>query len=149
LTTLYLTYTSATSSALSHSAEPPRQCADFVQWQREWLQSEEAQAHLAYWQQQLEDAPPVLQIPTDHPRPATQSFRADHYPFHLSRKLTDALEALSEQAGVTLRVMLLAAVNALLLRHTGQSDLVVGTPISCRGRAEHAQVIGPIASTLA
>ncbi|MDX6694040.1 MAG: hypothetical protein QOF02_1643, partial [Blastocatellia bacterium] len=83
---------------------------------------------LGYWKRQLRAPLPTLQLPTDYPRPAANSYRGGTLRFRLSRELTEALHALSRQHGATLYMTLLAAFNALLYRYTGQADVIVGTP---------------------
>jgi len=127
----------------------PLQYADFAVWQRQWLQGEALEAQLAYWRHQLAGTPPVLTLPTDRPRPAVQTFQGAHYPVLLSKPLTEALTALSRQTGGTLFMTLLAAFAALLHRYTGQHDIVVGSPIANRSRAELEELIGFFVNTLA
>ena len=88
--------------------------------------------HLTYWKQQLADAPPILDLPTDRPRPSLQSYRGSMQPFTLSSHLTEALKAFSSQEGVPLDTTLKAAFQALLHRYTGQDDLLLGTITSSR-----------------
>ena len=127
--------------------ELPIQYADFAVWQRQWLQGEVLEAQLAYWKQQLADIP-VLELPTDRPRPAIQTSRGAHQSLELSQTLTEALKALSRQEGVTLYMTLLAVFKALLHRYTGQDDIVVGSPIANRNRTEIEGLIGFFVNTL-
>jgi acyl-CoA synthetase (AMP-forming)/AMP-acid ligase II/aryl carrier-like protein len=117
------------------------QYVDFVYWQQRWLQAEGLNTQLAYWKQQLAGMPP-LQLPTDHQRPAVQTFRGARHFLTLSLTLTQALKTLSQQHGVTLFMTLLAAFQTLLHRYTGQDDVVVGTLIANRNRAEFEPLIG-------
>jgi amino acid adenylation domain-containing protein len=119
----------------------PMQYADFAQWQRQWLQGEVLAAQLAYWKQKLADAP-TLQLPTDRPRPAVQSSRGARQWFVLPNTLSRALRALSRQERVTLFMTLLAAFQTLLSRYTGQTDIVIGSPITGRNRRELEDLIG-------
>src|SRR5262249_4374049 len=121
--------------------ELPIQYADFAVWQRQWLQGEVLAAQLAYWQRQLTGLP-VLQLPTDRPRPAGAAFRGRHQAAALPPSLHAALQALSQREGVTLFMTLLAAFQILLQRYTGQDDIVVGAPIANRTRAELEGLIG-------
>ena len=132
----------------SQLPELPVQYADFALWQREWLQGEVLQEQLTYWRQRLEGAPALLELPTDHPRPAVQSYRGAHYPFQLSEQMTRELKALSQREGSTLFMTLLAAFQTLLMRYSGQEDLVVGTPIANRTRVEIEPLIGFFVNTL-
>src|SRR5438132_7385244 len=125
------------------------QYADFALWQRQWLQGEVLESELAYWQRQLAGAPALLELPTDRPRPAVQTFRGATHSFELSKPLSQALKKLSQREGVTLFMTLLAAFQTLLWRYTGQADLVVGSPIANRTRAEIEGLIGFFVNTLA
>lgn len=128
--------------------ELPVQYVDFAAWQRSRLQGETLADLTAYWEKQLRGAPPVLELPADHPRPPVQSYRGATQPFALSGALAESLRALSRQAGVTLFMTLLAAFDVLLYRYTGQPDVVVGTPTANRNRAELADLIGFFVNTL-
>ncbi|MDZ7949845.1 non-ribosomal peptide synthetase [Nostoc sp. DedQUE09] len=129
-------------------AELPVQYIDFAAWQREWLQKEALQSQLSYWVQQLQGAPRVLELPTDHPRPPVQTFRGATYSFELSNELSVALNKLSQQQGTTLFMTLLAAFQTLLWRYTSSEDIVVGSPIANRNRAEVEGLIGLFVNTL-
>jgi amino acid adenylation domain-containing protein len=129
--------------------EPPLQYADFAVWQRRWLQGEVLERQLAYWKQQLQGAPPVLDLATDHPRSATQSYQGAQQTAYSSKTLAAALHRLSQQEGATLFMTLLAAFKVLLYRYTGQDDMVVGSPIANRNRAEMEGVIGFFVNSLA
>ncbi|TFI50883.1 amino acid adenylation domain-containing protein [Mastigocladus laminosus UU774] len=126
----------------------PIQYADFAIWQRQWLQSDVLQSQLSYWEQQLASAPTFLPLPTDRPRPAVQTFNGAHLEFTVSVELTQKLEKLSHELGVTLFMTLLAACNILLYRYTGQEDILVGTPIANRDRNEIEGLIGFFVNTL-
>ncbi|MBD2520847.1 amino acid adenylation domain-containing protein, partial [Nostoc sp. FACHB-973] len=126
----------------------PIQYADFAIWQRDWLQGEVLQNQLNYWQEQLASAPTFLPLPTDRPRPAVQTFVGAHIEFALSVELTQGLIKLSQEQGVTLFMTLLAAYNTLLYRYTGQTDILVGTPIANRDRSEIEGLIGFFVNTL-
>jgi amino acid adenylation domain-containing protein len=128
--------------------ELPIQYADFAIWQREWLSGEVLESQLAYWKQQLGGELPALELPTDRPRPPVQTYRGARQSFELSKDLTDALKALSRREGVTLFMTLLAAFKTLLYRYTGQEDVVVGSPIANRNRAEIEGLIGFFVNTL-
>jgi amino acid adenylation domain-containing protein/thioester reductase-like protein len=129
--------------------ELPVQYADFALWQRQWLQGETLQRLLAYWKRQLAGIPARLDLPADRPRPAQPSGAGAEEPLALPPELTRRLRelALSEQA--TLFMALLAGFQTLLLRYTGQTDLVVGTPVANRTRPELEQLIGFFVNTLA
>ncbi|OUL18945.1 non-ribosomal peptide synthetase [Nostoc sp. T09] len=145
ITTLY---TAFSQGKLSPLPELPIQYADFAIWQRKWLQGEVLPTQLNYWKQQLGDNLPILELPTDRPRPALQSYNGATQPFQLSKSLTEKLKYLSQQEGATLFMTLLAAFKVLLHRYTQQEDVIVGTPIANRNRAEIEGLIGFFANTL-
>ncbi|MCP4654392.1 MAG: amino acid adenylation domain-containing protein, partial [bacterium] len=128
--------------------ELPVQYADFAHWQRQWLAGEVLEAELAYWRRQLAGAPPCLELPTDRPRPAVQTFRGRHLGVALSQELSEALAALGRERGVTLFMTLLAAFTVLLSRWTGKTDVVVGSPIAGRTHQELEGLIGFFVNTL-
>ena len=127
----------------------PIQYADFAVWQRKWLQGNVLERQLAYWKRQLEGAPPVLELPTDHPRPAVQTHRGARERLVFDKGLWEALKQLSRQEGVTDFMTLLATFQTLLYRYSGQEDVVVGTPIASRNRLETEPLIGFFLNTLA
>nr|MDZ8289084.1 amino acid adenylation domain-containing protein [Nostoc sp. ChiSLP01] len=141
-------YNAYSQGHLSPLAPLSIQYADFAIWQREWLQGDVLQSQLNYWQQQLKDAPTLLSLPTDRPRPAVQSFAGTYQEFALSGELTKSLIKLSQQQGVTLFMTLLAAYDTLLYRYTGQEDILVGSPIANRDRSEIEGLIGFFVNTL-
>ncbi|WYL93618.1 MAG: non-ribosomal peptide synthase/polyketide synthase [Gloeotrichia echinulata IR180] len=145
LATLYNAYSIGQPANL---APLPIQYADFAIWQRQWLVGDVLQNQLNYWQQQLKDAPALLSLPTDRPRPAVQTFAGAYHEFALSVELTKKLTKLSQEQGVTLFMMLLAAFDTLLYRYTEQSDILVGTPIANRNRSEIEGLIGFFVNTL-
>jgi FkbM family methyltransferase len=127
-----------------HSTRHSRhyQYTDFCRWQEEWLQGEQYQSQLAYWQSQLKGPLPVLELPTDYPRPPEQTYQGARQFILISPTLSAALSKLSHQQGVTLFMTLLAAFKLLLYRYTGQTDLSVGTAAAGRQRVEWENVIG-------
>ncbi|MBW4543130.1 MAG: amino acid adenylation domain-containing protein [Symplocastrum torsivum CPER-KK1] len=128
--------------------ELPIQYADFALWQQQWLQGDVLQNQLSYWKQQLGGHLPILQLPTDHPRPAVATFRGASQSFSLTAELTEALKVLSQKEDATLFMILLAAFKTLLYRYTGSEDVVVGSPIANRNRAEIEGLIGCFVNTL-
>src|SRR5262249_18212646 len=120
-----------------------------AQWQREQLLSSAMQTHLDFWQQQLHTPLPQLDLPTDHPRPPVQTFAGAELAFSLPQTLRNNLLTLSHQEGVTLFMTLVAAFNVLLCHYTGQTDILLGTPIIGRNRAELEGMIGCCINTLA
>ncbi|HEV7786307.1 MAG TPA: condensation domain-containing protein, partial [Thermoanaerobaculia bacterium] len=127
----------------------PVQYADFAVWQRSWLAGEVLAGELAHWRRVLAGAPESLELPADRPRPAVPTWRAGVIPFLLSERLLAELRAQGRREGWTLFMALLAAFDALLARHTGQTDLVVGSPIANRNRLETEGLIGFFTNTLA
>ncbi len=127
----------------------PIQYVDFAVWQREWLQGEALEAQLSYWKGQMSGRLPVLDLPTDRPRPALQTFAGAKQSINLPQKLYESLIELSKQEGVTQFMILLAAFQTLLYRYSGQEDIIVGTPVANRGRSELEAVIGFFVNTLA
>jgi amino acid adenylation domain-containing protein len=142
---LYAAFAEGRGSALP---ELSIQYADYAVWQRQWLQGSVLAAQVAYWRQQLKGAPPVLKLPTDRARPAVQSFRGGSHAFQIGRELTGALQTLSREAGATLFMTLETAFAALLARYCDQDDIVIGTPIANRQRAEVEPLIGFFVNTL-
>ncbi|MBV8859294.1 MAG: non-ribosomal peptide synthetase, partial [Acidobacteria bacterium] len=126
----------------------PIQYGDYAVWQRDWLAKGEIEGQLAYWREQLAGAPAALELPTDRPRPAVQTFDGAAHHFRLPKGLTDALVALGRREGATLFMTLLAAFDALLYRYTSQEDFSVGTPVAGRTRAETEALIGFFVNTL-
>ncbi len=129
-------------------AEPPVQFADFAIWQNAWLQGEVLAGELAWWRRQLAGLPPLLELPTDRPRPARQSYRGTLRPVRLPAGLTAQAQAFARREGATLFMVLLAAFQALLARCGGQEDLAVGTPVAGRNRVEIENLIGFFVNTL-
>ncbi len=125
----------------------PLQFGDYAVWLRE-RQAQEFGPQLAYWKTQLAGAPALLELPTDRPRPALQSFRGAQQIVYFPTQLRDELKAFSQCEGVTLFMTLLAAFNALLTRYTGQEDLVVGSPLAGRTHTETEALIGFFVNTL-
>ena len=124
------------------------QYADYAAWQRGWLQNESLDRELTHWRQRLKGAPAVLELPTDRPRPAAQSFRGGNESLDLDPGVAHALKALSQREGTTLFMTLLAAFQTLLSRYTGQEDIVVGAPFTNRQRAEVEGLIGFFVNTV-
>lgn len=122
--------------------ELPVQYADMAVWQRRWMQGETLQAQLSYWKKRLAGSPSVLELPTDRPRPKVQSFRGASYRVKMAPQLYEALKALSLHEGATLFMTLLAAFKILLYRHTGQTDLPVGSSVANRRLRDTELLIG-------
>ncbi|HTK08291.1 MAG TPA: amino acid adenylation domain-containing protein, partial [Ktedonobacteraceae bacterium] len=144
LSTLYRAYATGEPSPL---APLKVQYADYALWQRQWLQGAVLEAQLNYWRQQLAGSAP-LELPTDHPRPAVQTYRGASQEWQVPAALTEALRALSQQQHVTLFMTLLASFQVLLQHYSGQHDISVGTPIANRQQAEIEGLIGFFVNTL-
>ncbi|HEY0602366.1 MAG TPA: amino acid adenylation domain-containing protein [Herpetosiphonaceae bacterium] len=125
----------------------PIQYADFAIWQRGWLQGDVLDQQLGYWQRQLADLP-VLELPTDRPRPPAQSYRGAYESFGMPLATLTALDEVSKRSGVTLFMTLLAAFQVLLSRYSGQLDLAVGSQIANRDLVEVEPLIGFFINTL-
>jgi amino acid adenylation domain-containing protein len=125
------------------------QYVDFAAWQRGWLQGDVLETQLAYWREQLKDSPPMLELPTDRPRPAVQTFRGNHATLNISEELTAKLIKLSRRAGTTPFMTLMAIFKTLLYRYTGVEDNVVGTGIAERKSVELERMIGLFINQLA
>jgi amino acid adenylation domain-containing protein len=126
----------------------PIQYADYAHWQRHWLTGDVLAAETGYWKEALANLPPMLDLPTDRPRPPVQSYRGAHELVLLPDDLTARLIALSQKSGGTLFMTLLAAFNILLSRYSGQTDIAVGTPVANRTRPELEPLIGFFINTL-
>ena len=124
------------------------QYADFAAWQRDEKHNALLAEQLEYWKAQLAEVPPRLELPTDWPRPEHSAFRGANVPFLVSRKLQDRLALLAQGEGATLFMVLLAALNVLLYRYSGQEDIAVGTPVAQRNRPEIEDLIGFFVNTL-
>ncbi|MEO1373456.1 MAG: amino acid adenylation domain-containing protein [Cyanobacteria bacterium J06635_10] len=128
--------------------ELPIQYADFAIWQRQWLSGEVLKTQLNYWLSQLDGVPELLRLPTDRPRPSVQTYQGTRQSFSLNTELTEKLQALSRESGTTLFMTLLAAFATLLYRYSGESDIVIGSPIANRNRSEIESLIGFFVNTL-
>ena len=144
LTTLYEAFVSGKPNPLP---ELPIQYADYAVWQREWVTDEALEKQLSYWKTQLSNIP-QLELPTDRSRRAIQNSCGARRSVAFSRVLSDQLNDLSSNQGVTLFMTLLAAFQTLLHRYTGQDDIVVGSPIAGRNRLEVEGLIGFFINTL-
>jgi len=145
LSALYQAFSTGNPSPLPDLAI---QYADFAAWQRQWLQGEILDNKLAYWQQNLSGSLPILELPTDYPRPLEPTYQGARQSVVIPKSLTDALNALSRQEGTTLFMTLLAAFQTLLYHYTGQEDILIGAPISNRHRSELEGLIGFLLNTL-
>jgi amino acid adenylation domain-containing protein/non-ribosomal peptide synthase protein (TIGR01720 family) len=145
LTAIYSAFTIEKPSPLE---ELPLQYADYAHWQRNWLKDEILEEQVNYWKQQLAGLPPVLELATDRPRPSVQTFNGAFYSFLIPEKNSEQIRKLSQQKGVTLFMLMLAAFQTLLYRYTSQEQLAIGTPIANRNRGEIENLIGFFVNTL-
>lgn len=136
---LYAAFSAGSPSPL---LEPRVQYADYAHWQREWLRGEVLDRHVSYWKERLDGIPAALLLPTDRPRPATQTFRGERHFLELSRPMTDAIKALSRHEGATLFITLLAAFKVLMRYYASQDDIVVGTNVANRNHSETGDMVG-------
>ncbi|MEE8524784.1 MAG: amino acid adenylation domain-containing protein [Thermoanaerobaculia bacterium] len=141
-------YDALLSGGTAALPELPIRYADFAVWQRQRMTGEELENQLAYWKRQLADAPAALELPFDRPRSKASTFRGARHDFALSADLRATLRSLARDQGVTLFMLLLAAFQVLLHRLTGQSDVVVGSPVANRTRDEIRDLIGFFVNTL-
>jgi amino acid adenylation domain-containing protein len=146
LSVLYEAFAKGEPSPL---ADLPVQYADFAIWQRNWMQGQVLEQHLAFWKRHLDEAPRALVLPTDRRRPALQGYYGANLLRLLPDSVTKRLRILARQEEVTLFMILLTAFNALLFRYTGQQELVVGSPIANRNYPETEGLIGSFVNMLA
>ncbi|WP_431262155.1 amino acid adenylation domain-containing protein [Roseateles chitinivorans] len=146
---LYEAHSQGRADPLATLPPLPIQYADYAVWQRQWLQGEVLQQQSQYWKRELAGAPALLELPTDKPRPAEQSYEGAQWNFEIPQALTSGLRALAQSQGATLFMTLLAGWSVLLSRLSGQKDIVVGTPVANRQRSEVEGLIGFFVNTLA
>jgi amino acid adenylation domain-containing protein len=142
-------YNAAVSKTRGTLAPLPIHYSDFAAWQKEWVKGIRLQKQAAYWKKQLNGAPALLDLPTDFPRPAVQGFEGITESCLFPGKLLADLKTLSQREGVTLFMTLFASFQVMLARYSGQDDIVVGTPIAGRVRAELEPLIGDFVNMLA
>ncbi|MDP4196834.1 MAG: amino acid adenylation domain-containing protein, partial [Bacteroidota bacterium] len=125
------------------------QYADYAFWQRQWLSGELLEEHKNYWNEQLLGAPEIINLPFDHPRPSVQTYNGSSFSFTIEEKLAETLRKISVKENSTLFMTLLSAFNILLYRYSGQTDIVVGTPVANRNSSEVEKLIGFFVNTIA
>ena len=145
LATLYENFVEGTTPNLP---ELPIQYADFAVWQRQWLSGAELERQLKYWREHLGANPPVLELPTDHPRPVVSTNKGFFVTCEIGKDLTDAVKELSRREGVSLYMTLLATFKILMSRYAGQDHVLAGTPIANRNRVDIENLIGFFVNTL-
>lgn len=141
-------YNDAKAGRISNLAPLPVQFADYALWERQRLERGELDGQIEQWKQLLAGAPALLELPTDRPRPQAESHRGQRLRFQMNPALVDGLKKLARSEGGTLYMAMLSIFNILLFRHSGQSDIVVGTPVANRNRSEIEGVVGFFANTL-
>ena len=141
-------YAAALEGRASSLASPTLHYADYAAWQRGWLDESRLQGQLGYWREQLADAPVLLELPTDRPRPAVKTYQGAQLSVMLEASLVERLEALSRSQGATLFMTLLAAFKVLLFRYSGQGDVLVGSPIANRTHRQTEELVGFFVNTL-
>ncbi len=141
-------YEAFSKGELPALADPEIQYADFAEWQQEYLQGEVLEKLVTYWKQQIAGAPALLELPTDHARPPLQSHRGECVQLNLPAKLVADLKKTSAQQRVTFFMTLLAGFNAVLHRYSGQTDIVVGSPLAGRDAAETENIVGFFINTV-
>jgi len=141
-------YTDFTLGQTPNLAPLPIQYSDYANWQRNWLLGEVLEHQVNYWFNQLQDAPSLLELPTDYPRPAEQSYRGARCIYSLKPELTNAIKTFSQQLGVSLFMTLLAALSILLSRYSRQNDVCIGSPIANRTHSQVEGLIGFFVNTL-
>ncbi len=124
------------------------QYSDFAEWQRERLQGAVLENLVSYWQNRLAGSEFVLNLPTDEPRPAVQTYRGGRITRQVSAKLMAEVKALGGKSGLSPFMVTLAAYQALLHRYTGQEDVLVGTPVTLRKQEQTQMVFGYFLNTL-
>ncbi|MBA2736797.1 MAG: amino acid adenylation domain-containing protein [Pyrinomonadaceae bacterium] len=142
-------YQAKLNNSVPSLSELSIQFSDYAIWQQKWLQTEEYNRQLDFWKRQLEGAPALLELSTDFPRPAVQRYQGAKCSAYLSSDLSEKINALSRQEGVTLFMTLLSVWQLLLMRYSGQEQIVVGTPIAGRTKMEIENLIGFFVNTLA
>jgi len=128
--------------------ELPVEYTDYIHWQQEWMQGKIFESQLKYWRNNLSQAPPILEIPTDFPRPNLPSGQGSLEPFLIPSQKVQALKTLAQRENVTLFMLIMAVYNTLLYRYSHQEDILVGTPIAGRHQIELEPLIGLFVNTL-
>ena len=142
-------YSALTSGTELNTTDLPIQYVDYAAWEGEQVRGGLFDRQLAYWQAKLTGAPTLLELPTDRVRPAVQSFEGSCVDRVVDSDLADEIARYSRQRDVTPFMAILAALQVLLHRMSGQDDIVIGTPVANRGAPELENVIGPFVNSLA
>jgi amino acid adenylation domain-containing protein len=145
---LSLSYTALCQDNIKSLSPLSIQYADFANWQRTTFEQTQLPAQLAYWKQKLAGAIEILQLPTDYPRPAVLSYQGSAVYFSINKQTSEKFQKLCESQGATLFMGLLGVFSILLMRYSGQEDLLIGTPIANRNRQQVEDLIGFFVNTL-
>jgi len=148
LSDLRALYTHHTSGSQLQLPELSRQFVDYIEWERRSFAQGALDEHVAFWKRQLINLPPLLQLPTDRPRPSVQTSRGARAFTQLSADLASQLKTFARSQGATLFMVLLAAFKVLLHRYSGETDIAIGSVIANRNRVEMESVIGFFANTI-
>jgi hypothetical protein len=146
LTILYEAFSLGAQSGLP---DLPIQYGDFAEWSKNWVEETVLKSQLPYWKKKLANAPSMLNLPFDHPRPAARSYSGCKVALDIPSHLNLNLKQCSRQKGATIFMVLIAAFKALLYRYTGQGDILIGAPIAGRNRPETEDLIGLFTNLLA
>ncbi|WP_429848139.1 amino acid adenylation domain-containing protein [Brevibacillus panacihumi] len=141
-------YTALSEGRQAALPEPTSTFADYAAWHRQWMATTEKERQLTYWEEQLSGELPVLDLPTDKPRPAIQTYRGTIHQRSADAKLLQKLNRIARQNQTTLYTLLLSAYQILLHRYTGQDDILVGSPSAGRTRARDAKLVGYLVNPL-
>ncbi|KMJ45031.1 hypothetical protein AB204_11225 [Xenorhabdus khoisanae] len=140
-------------AALDNQGDPfpslPIQYADYAVWQRDWLQGDVLTKQRDFWCGQLKGAPALLDLPTDRPRPAIQTYTAGQVPVQFDAALLESLQLFGQRHHTTLFMTILSAWSIVLTRLSGQDDIVIGTPVANRPNQELEGLMGFFVNTLA
>jgi amino acid adenylation domain-containing protein len=145
---LIRSYEAAERGAPSPLKRVDLQFADYAAWQRQWLDGSALDEQLMFWRERLQGAPHVLEVPTDYPRPPMRGSNGSKVPFRLPRAATQRVLTIANEEGATPFMAMLALVNILLHRYSGQDDILVGAPVANRARRESENIVGYVANTL-
>ncbi|MEM7034538.1 MAG: condensation domain-containing protein, partial [Chloroflexota bacterium] len=145
---VFQTYAALCQNTMPDLPVLPIGYSDYAVWQRTYLEAEVFEKQIRYWQQQLDQAPPIQALPTDKPRPDVQTFNTAKVSIEIPHPVINQAKQLSKNAGVTLYMILLSGFKLLLSRYLGQTDIVVGTPIANRNLTDVENVIGFMLNTL-
>jgi amino acid adenylation domain-containing protein len=141
-------YSALSQGQPSPLAELSIQYADYVAWQRRWLQGEELESRLAYWRKQLQDAPGSLSLPRRWTAPRVRSFKGARQDVNFSLEMLEGLRELSRREGVTLLMTMLSAFVVMLKYYTGEEDIVVGSSYANRDQPEAEKLIGILVNSM-